>query len=128
MSAVRENRLAGVESYFFFRPEDTVADAIGNVNLASGGELYEGRGLGATIGIVTRGDGISGQGGLQLTAVARAARDNRVREDGAIGGKGDLRRVRKKASEVEEGRIRVDGNCGDGSGMEFRKREGASEK
>jgi hypothetical protein len=76
VSSVSKNGLAGVESYFLFGPEDAVAEAIGNVNLASGREANKGSGLHAKIGIMMRGDGISGQCGLQFAPVACATRNN----------------------------------------------------
>jgi hypothetical protein len=91
MSAVGENGFAGVESYFFLGPVDAVADAIGNVNFAGGGEANKRDGVHAKIGIVMGSDRVAREGGLQFTAAAYAAGNDGIREDGAIGRKRDLR-------------------------------------
>jgi hypothetical protein len=87
MSAVGENSFAGVESHFFLGPVGAVADAIGNVNFTSSGKANERDRVNAKIRIVMRDDGIDGEGGLQFAAAAYAAGNDRIWEDGAVGGK-----------------------------------------
>jgi hypothetical protein len=91
MSAVGENGFAGVESYFFLGPVNAVADSIGDVNFASGGEANKRDRVNAKIGIVMRDHGIDGESGLQFTAAAYAAGNDGIREDWAVGGERDLR-------------------------------------